>query len=405
MSTPILVIDDDRTISITLAALLKKLGLEDVLLCHDPIDALKLITSNPKHFKALFIDLHMPNLDGLELIHRLDKLDYQGGIIIFSGLDSKIVDFAEDVVKTTKLKLLGVCQKPIKTDLLAFLVKRIHYLRDKQLPSAPVIKKQELLEALKNNQLIPYFQPKIGKDFSSLLGVELLARLELDDHSKLLPERFLPVVSKFGLYSLFFESLLKATLEPYLNFLITHKVDCPLSINIFPKQLEDNAIYDTIKDSLDQFGYPPELLLLEITEQQALYTPNQLKNLNRLKILGVSLSLDDFGSGFTNISQLKKLPLDEVKLDMQMITGVANDPVLEIICRSTFAITQALNIPLIAEGVEDESDLQTLEKIGIDGYQGYLISKPKPLEEFIRWFTVWSSMSPDNQVQSGIEGN
>ena len=400
MSPSVLIVDDSKSVSSVLKQYLIELGLDNISVCDDPLLALSQIKNDLTAFDAVFIDLHMPGLDGLEMMHQLDNLNYRGGVIIISGLDQKIIDLAENIIKTTQMKLLGTATKPFSLSVLAFLVKRIRYIRNKAYPKADFIKRRELVDSLKNKYIVPYYQPKINCRFDTMLGVECLARIDVTGRGRISPDNFIPVAEKFGLYDEFFELLLHQALKDYVNFSLTHNTKSPLSINILPNQLNSDKLLYQIDNAIEKSLFPIEMLMLEITEHQALHTQAQLKNLNRLRINGIKLSLDDYGAGFTNLGQIKNLPLNEVKLDAKMVNGIALDPLLEVICRSTQEVTSALGLQFIAEGVESEKDLAVLEKLGVDGFQGYGICRPKPIDEFERWFQVWNRESESSRYRN-----
>jgi EAL domain-containing protein (putative c-di-GMP-specific phosphodiesterase class I) len=387
-----LIIDDSSAVCEALKAMMQQLGLEQIETCQNGLTALSKIKSDPKYYDAVFVDLHLPGIDGLELMHQLEKLDYQGGVIIISGLDDKSVEFAESVVKTTRLKLLGSALKPFSLTQLAFLVKRIKYIRERRYPQVERIKRRELFQALKENTILPYYQPKVSSDFEEMIGVEVLARVDVYGRGRVSPEQVFPVARRFGLFDDLFEKLLYRSLSEFRDFLERFGLQTKLSINIFPEQLKTDRVFYQLENTTERVDFPRELLMLEITEQQALNSKEQLKVLSRLRIAGYELSLDDFGSGFTHLAQIRQLPLSEVKLDTKMIVGVAEDPLMEVVCRATREITQKLDIRLIAEGIENQQDLTLLETIGLDGFQGYAICRPKPIDEFSLWYTKWSEL-------------
>jgi EAL domain-containing protein (putative c-di-GMP-specific phosphodiesterase class I)/DNA-binding NarL/FixJ family response regulator len=398
MSPKVLIIDDSESICAVLKQMLTQMGLESVDTCNDGLDALSKIKAEPEVYDAVFVDLNLPGIDGLELIYQLDKMNYMGGVVIISGLEQKVVELAETVVKTTKLKFLGTAIKPFSSTLMAFLVKRLEYIRHRIYPQVDYIKRRELFQALKENTLVPYYQPKVSGDFEKVIGVELLARVDIYGRGRVSPEQVIPVALKYGLFNDFFEKLLHQSLTEFLEFMEQSHALMHLSINILPDQLKNDRLFYQLDNALNNTGFPKQHLMLEITEQQALNSSIQLKNLNRLRISGFEISLDDFGSGFTHLAQIRQLPLSEVKLDSKMVVGISEDPVMEVICHATKEITESLGIPLIAEGIDNQDDLNVLEKLGVDGYQGYAICRPKPMDEFALWYQKWQELRQESSA-------
>ncbi|SMF23243.1 EAL domain, c-di-GMP-specific phosphodiesterase class I (or its enzymatically inactive variant) [Alteromonadaceae bacterium Bs31] len=387
--TSVLVIDDSRAICQLLTAMLKDFGITQVDYCHSGEEALHKLERDPAAYEALFIDLHMDGMDGLELIHQLNEMHYRGGIIVMSALDKKILDFTLEVISNYNLRVLGSAEKPLEKTLIAFMVKRIKSYFPQVSRREKVLKRREVYQAIKDNRVLSYFQPKISSIDNSVLGLECLVRLDMGSGGVVSPAAFLPVAERFELIEALTDATLISALPQFMEFCQKENCDCSLAINISPLQLYNNLLPESLSDYLQRFQVPKEKVILEITENHAIREENQLKNLNRLRIHGFQLSLDDFGAGFTNLRQLKNLPFNEIKLDAQLIDGIHRDRVLRVIVESIRKVTTEMGLRLIAEGVSESSDLQVVNDLGVDGYQGFLFCRPKPLLELIRWHQAW----------------
>ncbi len=403
----LLIVDDSLAICKYLQAVFDEFGINKVEACQDGLTALNLVERNPAEFDAIFIDLHMDGMDGLELISRLHDIRYRGGVVIISALDKRILDFAFEIVSNFNLRIIGLIEKPIENSVLAFILKRIKNLRPVELEDPRYIKRRELFEAIKNNQVLTWFQPKISSRDNSVMGLECLCRLSSIDQTIILPGRFIPVAEKFGLIEALMESILDTVLPQYIEFVEKSGIQPTLSINVSPLQLRNDMLPEMITEYLNKYGIDRDNLLLEITENHAIREKVQLKNLNRLRIHGYKLSLDDYGAGFTNLRQLKNMPFNEIKLDAALIDGIARDKVLQVIVESIEKVSHKLDIQLIAEGIFDPIDLEVLQNIGVDGFQGFIFCRPKPLEELLRWYRVWKANinveAPSNEFRFSIE--
>ena len=141
----------------------------------------------------------------------------------------------------------------------------------------------------------------------------------------------------------------------------------------------------------------PNSLVLEITESIAVESPTQLETLGRLRIKGFELALDDFGTGFTNIQQLKSLPFNEIKLDRSLICNIANDHLSQVVAQSLFNIFEQLDAEVVAEGIDNADDLNYLNAQPIPLLlQGYIISKPKDVNDICRWHHSWKKTIEDS---------
>ena len=389
----ILIVDDSKAIRGVLTELLTDFDVKKVDSCGDGESALQKISSDPTAYDAIFVDLHMEGMDGLELMHQLHNIRYPGGVVVMSALDTKILEFTLEVISAYNLRVLGSIEKPFEKSLIAFMIKRIRsFVPPYSFADKKLMRRREVMEAIQERRVMCYFQPKISLAENKVIGVECLARLQSRDGATLSPISFLPVVERFNLMGVFTDAIFDIAIPKFLEFQDCINNACSLSVNISPRQLYNDALPDTLNEYMARYQFDRSQLLLEITENYALRDDVQLKNLNRLSIHGFNLSLDDYGAGYTNLRQLKNIPFKEIKIDAQMVEGISRDRVLQVIVESVRNVTNELNLKLIAEGVEYIEDMDTLKKINVDAYQGYLLCRPKPVDELIRWFHSWQNV-------------
>lgn len=141
---------------------------------------------------------------------------------------------------------------------------------------------------------------------------------------------------------------------------------------------------------ISQTGLNPNQICLEITEEEAIIHSDQMETLNRLRIQGLGLAIDDFGTGYTSMSQLRNYPFTKnLKVDRSLIGGISKDKLAQTMVRSILSITSELGMQVILEGVESVEDLNYIAGFNNYSIQGYIVSKPKPLEEIIKWAKHW----------------
>ncbi|GMM86173.1 EAL domain-containing protein [Pseudoalteromonas sp. MTN2-4] len=394
----ILVVDDSQAILMVMQAILAELGVEHVTCCESAQAALSLIEQQPKAFDAIFTDLNMPEIDGMELIRQVGQKGYQGGVIIISEMDRRIIDLASNLARQNQALLLGNIAKPIQLVEVERLLKKLSTLSRPQTADGQLISEAELLHALSNSEITPFYQPKVNRATQQIESLEVLARIVSEQHGfTVLPARFIDVAEDLDLINLVtFQLFEKATAEyEALKEELPHQ--CKLAFNLSPIQLEDMNCPAKLSLLLELNHLQPSDIILEITEQKPLASANQLETLNRLRMKGFEISLDDFGTGFTNINQLKSLPFTEIKIDRSLITHIDTDYFSQVITKSLVDLAIKEGFKVVAEGVERIEELQYLERYKHDLLmQGFLISRPKAKNELIRWIHSWLRMTNFN---------
>ncbi len=176
-----------------------------------------------------------------------------------------------------------------------------------------------------------------------------------------------------------------------------------IAINLSMWDLRDVTLPDTIRTLLHEYGIPASLLRVELTEGTVMTDINRtMEVLNRLIALGVRIAVDDFGTGYSSLAYLKRLPIDELKIDRSFVQHMPTNQADATIVRSTVALAHHLGLQVVAEGVEDESTWNLLAEFGCDMIQGYYVSRPLPAEEFERWLQRRNASSPRDSVLSVI---
>jgi diguanylate cyclase (GGDEF)-like protein len=249
--------------------------------------------------------------------------------------------------------------------------------------------------AIKNNQLQVYYQPIVDAVSHTPVSVEALARWHDEVHGWISPGIFIPLAENMGLI----EDLGKQVLEKSL----AHYSDCPskgqlrLAINVSNRQLFSKTFLPSIIDLLTAYDVAPEHLKLEITESSALETDSALHTLRTLADAGFYMSLDDFGTGFSSLSRLHELPFNELKIDMSFVRRIKHKQG-RIMLKTIVDMGKAMQLAIVAEGVEDEETAIALRDMGVDYLQGYYFSTPKPYHE-CSLFSRGSLIAPDAALE------
>ncbi|MEV7331021.1 EAL domain-containing protein [Micromonospora sp. NPDC093244] len=244
----------------------------------------------------------------------------------------------------------------------------------------------DLRQALDQDELEVYFQPKVTLRDRRLVGVECLARWEHPTHGTVAPEDFVAVAEHTGQLSRLTEVVLREGLRRSRDWADANQ-PLPIAVNLAARSLTDQHFPDRVQELLTEYGVPAQRLTLEITESGVLDgTDRPIPTLQRLRDLGVRLSVDDFGTGDSSLAHLRRLPVHEVKVDRSFVQGMATDPGDLAIVNAVVTLSQQFGLAVVAEGVESELTLELLQDIGCEIGQGFLFSRPLPYERLAAWF-------------------
>lgn len=244
-----------------------------------------------------------------------------------------------------------------------------------------------LHRAVDNEEFTLAFQPKIRLSDGSVSGVEALLRWS--GKNAISPSKFIPIAEECGLISYIGEWVLRracATTKKWAK--AGYRV--PISVNVSTRQFHDNDFHAIVHEILTETDCDPTLIELEITEGAMFSDPvAAISSFGRLKAMGVGISIDDFGMGFSSLSYLKDIPADAVKIDRTFITGLPDDTDNMAITKAIIAMAAAMNMKVIAEGVEDIRCLEQLKLLKCDEVQGFYFSQALTDVELIRWYDAY----------------
>jgi len=246
----------------------------------------------------------------------------------------------------------------------------------------------DLREALHHNQTELYYQPKISLATGKVVGVEALIRWHHPDRGWVPPIEFVPMAEKTGVI----KHLTRWVVDQALNDLKElHTLDPSLtvSVNISARDLSSPELVGLFETRTKRNQLNPEQVIIELTETAAMDDPHRgLNALNDLTAIGLKLSIDDFGAGYSSLSYLKKLPASEIKLDRALLQDIESSEGARMIVETAIRMGQGLGYQVVAEGVETEKSARLLNQLGAEMLQGYWICSPKPLHELQAWLEV-----------------
>ncbi len=242
--------------------------------------------------------------------------------------------------------------------------------------------KTGLLRALELDELTLHFQPKKDLKLGHITGVEALLRWNAADLGVVSPAKFIPVMEESGLMGRVGEWALEAACRQYRSWCDRGMFAPRIAINLSVRQLRAPGFVETIERILHRCGVTPDGLEFEITEGMVMKDANNaVALLQRLSAMGIRLSMDDFGTGTSSLSVIKRFPVDSIKIDRSFIADLETDPDSAAIIRTIISMGHSLRRRTIAEGVETQAQVEALAEMGCDEIQGYVLAPPLPAEE------------------------
>ncbi len=283
-----------------------------------------------------------------------------------------------------------------QADVAMYVAKRAHseyavYASDQDQNSANKLALMgELRSAIEQNELVLYYQPKASLKDGSVAMVEALVRWQHPRHGLIMPNQFVPLAERTGL------------IRPLSNWVLNEALhqcrawqdsgdDIAVAVNLSAQNLHDRRLPEIIAGLLETWNVPHDKLTVEITESTLMSDPAEAAEiLSHLSAMGVKIAIDDFGTGYSSLAYLKRLQVDEIKIDKSFVMHMAENDNDAAIVRSTIGLGHDLGLTVTAEGVEDRGTWDMLGGIGCDIAQGYYLSRPMPAEDVARWLNKWS---------------
>jgi diguanylate cyclase (GGDEF)-like protein len=239
---------------------------------------------------------------------------------------------------------------------------------------------RELPRALSANELDLHYQPIVSSNGTRIVGVEALLRWTHKTRGVIGPATFIPVAEQMGLMDTLGAFVLRRALSEAKRW-----PDLYMAVNLSPLQVRDRTIVELVRSALAESGVPPSRLMLEITEGVLIDNPDEmLKRIGDLHRLGVRIALDDFGSGYSNLTYLQRFPLDKLKIDKSFVSVLGTSSNGGVIIQAIVALGRALGLSVLVEGVETEQQRVLLRLAGCDEMQGFLFARPAPAKAIDR---------------------
>jgi EAL domain-containing protein (putative c-di-GMP-specific phosphodiesterase class I) len=324
---------------------------------------------------VVFLNVNLEVQDAVASIEMLTESGFTGSVQLMSSRGSAVLDTVKQAGEQMKLPMLPVLKKPFETSAIQ---KVLSELKIGHGPKSEV--KITLAEALKNNWVEFWYQPKIDLRRKQLAGAEAFARVCHPEHGVLLPGSFMPGADDASVHTLA-ECALVSALKSGLN-LSRFGVNLRIAINVPVKCLVTLPVDKIVREHRPSVGDWPGLMI-DVTEEQIV---NELALANDLSKKfaehNVRLAIDDFGKGYTSLTKLKALPFAEMKLDRSFVVGCGTDKIHAPVCKTVIDLAHSFGALAVGIGLEKASDASALVSMGCDLGQGFLFGQPMPEERF-----------------------
>jgi EAL domain-containing protein (putative c-di-GMP-specific phosphodiesterase class I)/FixJ family two-component response regulator len=385
----VLVVDDSASQRRHTVALCRSLGAELVLEVGDGEQALRLLTgvASPRP-DLLVIDLEMPVMDGIELIQQLRVRRLRIPFIVASGREGALVSSVEVMARAQNLPVIAGLRKPLSRESLRDAFERCQQITTvhSEAPAAAAeIDTGLLAQAIAQGRIVPHYQPKLDIRTGLLRGAEVLARWTDKQLGEVTPDRFIPAAESQGHIHALTMSIMDQAFTQAARW-NARGLKLSLAVNLSPCLLDDAGLVERICGLAERHGVAPSQIVLEITESSVVtYLGEALGVLARLRMRGFGLSIDDYGTGFSSMQQLARIPFTELKIDRSFVHGAHRQDNLRVILQSALDMSRRLGLATVAEGIETREDWLLLQECGCTMGQGWLIGKPMPATALLPW--------------------
>lgn len=246
-----------------------------------------------------------------------------------------------------------------------------------------LVLESNLRGALEREEFVVHYQPQVTIPDFHLVGMEALVRWHHPSLGMLPPSEFVPLAEDSGLIIALGDWVMRKACAQNMEWQDKGLAPMRLSVNFSARQFQQPSFIATVAEILKETNLDPRWLELELTESSIMKEPEQaIEKLHELKLMGISVAIDDFGTGYSSLNYLKRFPIDTLKIDKTFVSDVCKDPHDTAIVRAIITLGHALDLTVIAEGVETQEQLQYLSSLGCDVVQGFLFSKSLPATAF-----------------------
>jgi EAL domain-containing protein (putative c-di-GMP-specific phosphodiesterase class I)/FixJ family two-component response regulator len=385
----VLVVEDHDFQRRVALGLLQQLGVGATLGAGDGHEALVLLAQQQRPLDVVLVDLDLPGMDGIELIGKIADQQLATAVVVLTALDPALLNTVQLMARASGVRVLGTLEKPLTRTKLAATIDRFFTTdTDHDEAACPELNEGLLAAALGSSAFEAWFQPQVAIDSGFVTGVEALARWNLDGF-QIPPLRFISELERYHLIDALTERILGQACAWQKRW-HDEGLDLRMSVNVSTHNLADITAADRYQAIVETAGIDPRQVTLEITESAMMKESAKVLNvLARLRLKGFGLSVDDFGTGWSSLSQLAHLPVTELKVDRSFINGALGDARNRAVVEASIDLGKKLGLTTVAEGVGNVDEWQMLAELGCIAAQGELVAMPVPGKQLVDTIEKW----------------
>jgi EAL domain-containing protein (putative c-di-GMP-specific phosphodiesterase class I)/ActR/RegA family two-component response regulator len=394
----VLVIDDEIEIGRLIEAAAEELGLSCTILT----SALQMGAELDSGTVAVVVDLMMPDMDGIELVRLLAQRGCSVPVVLMSGHDRSVLRSAEEMARALGLRTAGPLRKPFRIAEVEALLGGLT-AAGMEWDRAPAklagpLDDDTLRGAIHERAVVMHYQPQVRLATGEVTGVEALVRLQLPHRGLVYPDRFIPAAERLNLIDELTNVVMERSFQEFVR--IRQLPVATLSVNVSAASLVDLTLPDRIARCAERAGLSMSRVVVEITESGLIQEfAKALDVLARLRLRGAGVAIDDLGTGYSSMAQLRRVPCTEVKIDRTFVKDMLFDEAAMALVEELINLAGRLNLKLVAEGVETEQQAQALLSAGCEYAQGYFFSRALPRTELAEWVDAYTGATTGRQTR------
>lgn len=386
----LLVVDDSIVQRQHAVAVCRALGVPTIHEAGSGAEALALLETLAQPPDLMIVDLEMPVMDGVELIERMHGRKLAIPLVVASSRELALIQTVEAVARNLGMPVVAALRKPLLRETLQrafddFGATRLAPPGTEAAEDGEPVSVQALERAVALGQIDVHYQPKVDMATGIVRGVEALARWSLPANVPVRPDRFIAVAEREGLILELTRGVMARALAQAAHW-NARGLRLSMAINLSPALVESESLVQEILDLLAVHAIQPDQVTFELTEGSVVDCRGAaLGVLARLRLKGLGLSIDDYGTGFSSLRQLSRIPFTELKIDRSFVHGAWRNDNLRVILQSALDMARQLGLVTVAEGIESLEDWRLVQSFGCNVGQGFLIARPMPAQDFLPW--------------------
>lgn len=356
-------------------------------IAHDLASLQRLAASAEAPPALLVSGLRFSDGDGFQLIRHVARRRAPPALFIASHQQRAVIKAALALADACGLEVAGWAERPLE---LASIARRLAQFEPRGAQRAvraalPPLERDELLSLFDRGALYPWMQPKLRIDTREVVGFEALMRAHDERGALVMPDRLVSALAEHGLLDEATMRMARQTVD-FVAGALARGMAISASINVSMQSLSNLAFCQELALAVEHVQLDPSWITIEITETDAMADlASVIENTGRIRMLGFNLAIDDFGTAYSSLSQLSRIPFSELKVERAFVSGVHEDSGRQAIVRACAQLGASLGLHVVAEGVETLQELAFVREAGCSQAQGYLVSRPMPAAQALQW--------------------